>query len=281
MDAHIDDGDDRLAVGSPRRIIERVLEVGQQRLRCAARGRHHEDRGVVVRLEALVRIGEEQHLAVVGRELGKRFLDAIARQRARIRAADVHHPDFAAEGVAGERCRRAMHRDLGAVARQPVIRHRIIARLQLRFGAGRDDHLPQVPLFVVFVEGVDVVPQPIALAVFRRRRVAGQEIDGRAVRRPVRRRRRRGVTGKCPRLSAIGRDQLELTVANKQQRLAVRRPANAPRNGRVAAFGERELHRRAVQILAPEMRDRTARFPVHFGQHVGERAAVGREAGRA
>ena len=44
-------------------------------------------------------------------------------------------------------------------------------------------------------------------------------------------------------LAAIGRDQLDLAAAQKQNRLAIRRPADAARGGDVAGLGERQLHR--------------------------------------
>ena len=278
--AQIDDGDDRFAVGRPRRVVDRVLEIGQQRLRRAAGRGDHEDRRVVVRLEPLVGVGEEQHLAVVGGELRRRFRNLVSRERAGVGARDVHDPHFAAEAVADERRRAALHRDLRAVAREPVLEDRRLAGRQLLFGSGRDVHFPELLRLVVLLERVDVVAQPIALAFLAGWRIAGEEIDGRAIRRPDRRRRRGGVTGEGPRFSAIGGDQLNLTGAQEQDRLAVRRPANAARRRNVAAFRERELNWRAVDVLPPQVPDRPAGLPVDFGQHVRERPPVRRKTRR-
>ena len=275
--AQIGDGDDGFAVGRPRRVVDRVLEIGQQRLRRTARRGHDEDRRVVVRLEPLVGVGEEQHLAVVGRELRRRFRNLVPGERPGVGACHVHDPHFATETVADQRRRTAVHRDVRAVAREPVLEDRRLAGRQLLFGSGRDVDFPELLRLVVLLERVDVVAQPIALAFLAGRRIAGEEIDGRAIRRPHRRRRWCGVTGEGPRLSAIGGDQLNLTGAQEQDRLAVRRPANAARRRNVAAFREGELNGCAVDVLPPQVPDRSAGLPVDFGQHVHERPPVRRK----
>ncbi len=187
--AQIHDGDNGFAVGRPRRVVDRVVELRQQRLRRTARRGHHEDRRVVVRLEPLVGVGEEQHLAVVGRELRRRLRNLVSRKSPGVGARHVHDPHFAAEAVADERRRASLHRDLRAVARQPVLQDRRLAGRQLLFGSGRDAHFPELLRLVVLLERVDVVAQPIALAFLAGWRIAGEEIDGRTIRRPHRRRR--------------------------------------------------------------------------------------------
>ena len=103
--AHVDVRDDRAAVRRPGRLLDGVGIVGgQHQPRRAAGGRHDEQRPRVVRLHPLVRVGDEQHLRVVRRQLDAALLDGIvAGQRAGVLAAGVHHPHFAARGVGQER----------------------------------------------------------------------------------------------------------------------------------------------------------------------------------
>jgi len=173
MYAEVDDGDDRLAIGRPRGVVYGVLEVRQHRLRRSAGRRHDEDRRVVVRLEALVRIGEEQDLTVIGRDFSGRFRNLVSSQGASVGAGGVHHPHLATKAIAGQRRRRAVHGYLCAVPREPIFQYRHVAGRHRHFGAARDDHFPELLVLVVLFECVDVVSQAFAFALVSGRRVAG------------------------------------------------------------------------------------------------------------
>ena len=81
--------------------------------------------------------------------------------------------------------------------------------------------------------------------------------------------------GERARLAAVGRHQHELAVAREEQRPAVGRPAD---DRLIAAFGERELLRRAAaDRLPPQMDDEAIGFPVGDRREVGDGFAVGRE----
>ena len=250
MHAQIDDGDDRLAVGRPGGVVDRVLEVGQQRLRRSARGRHDERSSCcsTARTARWCRRGTGPGCCRA--RAPPPFPDLVSREGAGVGAGDVHHPHFAAEAVADERRRAALHRDLRAVAREPVFEHRRLAGRQLR----------SAPVATITFQSGAACSSP---RTRRRRRAADRARVRRWLadrwrgnRRPCRRATTIGddgwcgVTGEGARLSAIGRDQLDLTVAQEQERLAVGRPANAARGRDVAAFGEGELHRRAVRCPA-------------------------------
>ena len=136
-----------------------------------------------------------------------------------------------------------------------------------------------MPLLEVLVERVDIVSQPFALTLVGGRRIGGEEIDGRAVRRPrgeltpvawrVRTRDSPPSAGR----SEICPSRMNSSVLPSGDQ---RRPT-----GMSPRFAEGELRRRtAADLLAPEVPDRAARSSSRPAQHVGERAAVGRECGR-
>ena len=69
----------------------------------AAGRRHHEQVGVVVGLEALVRPATEQHLRAVGRQLAPLSATVFFVSADGVGAVGVHHPHLAAIGVAEAR----------------------------------------------------------------------------------------------------------------------------------------------------------------------------------
>ena len=133
-----------------------------------------------------------------------------------------------------------------------------------------------MPRLVVFVQRVDVVFSALAIAFGGRARIGRDEVDLCAVRRPGGRRNAGGVPGQHARFAAFGRKQLDLAVANEEERRAVGRPTSG--TGRVAGWAEGELHRRAAAgVLTPEMPEQAAGVPVGVGERVDDEPAVGRQ----
>ena len=277
--AHVDGGIDRSAVGCPRRLVDRIFEVGQQRTTAAAGGRNDEQVRVVVRLELRAGLGEKQHFGVVGRDLGSRLFDLIVGEAAGAAAVRVDHPDFAARRVVGQRRGSAVIDDASAVAGHAKAGDGPVAGRDLRLRPGRHGNLPEVPLLERrLVERVHVVAELIALAFLGGARVRRGEIDGRPVGGPRRRNRCADagrVMREVARLAAVHCQQLELAVAPEDDRAAVGRPASGSR--RLAVLAERELLRVAADRLPPQVPYRTSQLPVGVAAHVCQRAAVGRQ----
>ena len=275
MDAHVDDGEDRFAVRTPHRLIERVRKVSYDRARRATRGGRDEEVRVVVRLEPVIGIGEEQQLRVVGRQLSARLVDVecLARDDTPVRAARIHRPDFAAEHIVQQRRSGAVKRDSCAVRRQTVLDHRPVPLGQARFLTRRHDDFPQVPLLVILVKRVHVVPQSIAFTLRRGPWLTRKEIDRRAVGRPRWRSWQRRMMGQRPGFAAGRGEQLQLAVADEENRRPVGGPARLDWN--VTGIGEGQLRGRSAAVrLTPQLPDGPSHFPIRFALKVNERATV-------
>ena len=180
----IGDGDDRLASGAGG-VVDRVFEIRQQRLRRTASRRHDKDGRVVVRLEPLVGVGEEQDLAVVGRELRRRFPEsrfAYGRALAPVTSITQTSPrkPSPTSGV-GPRCIATF-----VPSRDSLVFEHRLSPVEL-CSIQSLPSLPELLGLVVLLERVDVIALPLTLAVVAGWRIAGEEIHRVAVRRPHRR----------------------------------------------------------------------------------------------
>ncbi len=278
--AHVRGEVDRLAVLAPRRVLDAVVHVRQQDLRRTAGGGHQEQLVVVVNLALFAGSRGEQHGRAIRRERGVAFRHLVVGQLPRVRSARIHHPHFDAVHEFEQRAGAALHHDPFAVRAQLVAVDVPVALGHAR-GLALEIRRPDVPLLeIVLLERIHIVEQAIALALFGRLGIRGDEVDRLAVRRPRQRAGRGCMAGEAARFAALDTQQVDLIVgvgvATRRERdqLAVRRPARA----RFAALAKRQLHLSgAVGVDAIDVADPAIRFPVRLVDREQQLLAVRRE----
>ena len=195
MHPHVDDGQNRAAVGRPRRAVELIREIGKQQDWRTAGSGDNEEVLIVVGLEAGVRGSEKEHLPVVGRQLRFQLDDSVGHQRPRVLAVGIYRPDLTLVFVVGKGAGHAGEDDVLAVAGQMVGRDREVARRDRLLaaaapegasrsgatgaaGPGWDGHFPEMPLLEVLVVAVEIVAHAGALALFAGSGIGGKKVDG-------------------------------------------------------------------------------------------------------
>ncbi len=134
----------------------------------------------------------------------------------------------------------------------------------------------------VLVEGEDIVLLLFLFFLLFRRLVAGHEVDGPAVGRPLQSPDCGSVVGKPPGLAAGGSHQIDLvllvvaTPCHEGDVAPVRRPERTV----LTSLAVRQLHRRAaLDVKPPNVANRPVLLPVGLAFHIEKLSAIGRELG--
>ena len=135
--AGVDDHPDRLAVDCPARALDFILEVRHERANLAPLCRNEKQVRVVVRLLAVVRARDKQHLRSIRRELAVFFGNRILRQLDRRGAIGGNIPQLHPVGVCREPGRPAADDDALAAGRNLVREDVVGSRRHSRLGRRR------------------------------------------------------------------------------------------------------------------------------------------------
>ena len=247
----------------------------------AAIGRDDEQTLVEVEVaEFVVRVRDEERVAVVRGEGRANLAHVIVGDPARARPIGVHHPQFRVEQVVEEGRGRQLHEEQRAVARGRIpSHHQAGLRYALR-GPALARNAPQSGRPLVFFVAEHVVVDGFARPLGLRLLVDRREVDPGAIAGPRDRTHGRRVLAHGAGLAASGRHHEHLVVLrampvrDEGDARAIGRPARA----RFAALAVRHARRAgAVHRDAPDVGNRAVGFPVGVRPHVQHFRSVRRD----